>query len=257
MSRSTYSRFVTITSSADFEDDDDDDHVASDDLRSHIEAALAASYDSVAIFLANERWKSRWQRMCLSQSDAGSNNSDETHHERVKSRVKVENTETGQLKVASGPKDAEILMEAELWRAGGGFQREELNITRNGEHTITSVESSINRASTIVDQAEYVVGFASKWLELDSPDEGVRYDSEIVGYSVGKSTLRLKSCCLGTSSRTSVCILPGDNECHPSFAPSQSTNIFLCTRRQRLPFFNINICIHDPFGPHPSLRRPS
>ncbi|KAF8604211.1 PRMT5-domain-containing protein [Ceratobasidium sp. AG-I] len=160
MSRSTYSRFVTITSQVDAQDPEDNDHVASDDLKSHIEDALAASYDSVAVFLANERWKSRWQRMCLSQSDAGSTNSDETHNERLKSRVKVENTETGQLKVASGPKDAETLMEAELWRAGGGFQREELNITRN-------------------DQAEYVVGFASEWLELDSPDEGVRYDSEI------------------------------------------------------------------------------
>ncbi|KAG9091882.1 methyltransferase protein [Ceratobasidium sp. 370] len=51
-------------------------------------------------------------------------------------------------------------MEAELWRAGGGFQRKELNIVRN-------------------DQAEYVIGFASDWLELDSLEEGVRFDSEI------------------------------------------------------------------------------
>ncbi|CAE6494092.1 unnamed protein product [Rhizoctonia solani] len=51
-------------------------------------------------------------------------------------------------------------MEAELWRAGGGFKREEVNIMRN-------------------DQAEHVIGFVSEWLELDSQIEGVRYDSEI------------------------------------------------------------------------------
>lgn len=30
------------------------------------------------------------------------------------------------------------------------------------------------------DEAVSTIGMVSEWLELDSPDEGVRYDSEIV-----------------------------------------------------------------------------
>ncbi|QRW04066.1 protein arginine N-methyltransferase 5 [Ceratobasidium sp. AG-Ba] len=141
MNRSTYSRFVTIpTPSQNAKPETGDDHVSSDDLKRHIDDALAASYDTVSLYITNDRWKQRWQKMCLSaQSDADSER-DTSPSPRVK--------------------DAESLMEAELWRAGGGFQRDELNIIRN-------------------DQAEYIVGFASDWLQLDSLDEGVRYDSEI------------------------------------------------------------------------------
>lgn len=254
MSRSTYSRFVTITSPVDTQDLEGSDHVASDDLKSHIDDALAASYDSVAIFLANELWKARWQRMCLSQSDAGSTNSDGAHNDRLKSRVKIENTETGQLKVASGPKDAEILMEAELWRAGGGFQREELNITRNGEQGIACGRLGFNFCCDIVDHAEYVVGFASDWLELDSSDEGVRYDSEIVSQTLVDSILRLKSLCLGASSRTPIRVLLGPNKRHPPLTSSRPTNIILRTRRQRLSFLDIHIRVYDSFSPYPGLR---
>jgi hypothetical protein len=38
--------------------------------------------------------------------------------------------------------------------------------------------------SRILDQAEHVIGFISDWLELDSPIEGVRYDSEMAGAAI-------------------------------------------------------------------------
>ncbi|KAG8679037.1 methyltransferase protein, partial [Ceratobasidium sp. 394] len=160
MNRSTYSRFVSIPPPSQEAKPHVSDHVSSDNLQSHIEDALTASYDSVALYITNDRWKDRWQKMCLSQPGAGSSSSDASQDQKPISRVKVQNTESGNLKIVSGPKDAESLMEAELWRTAGGFQREELNVVRN-------------------DQAEYVIGFASDWLELGSLEEGVRFDSEI------------------------------------------------------------------------------
>jgi hypothetical protein len=133
MSRSTYSRFVTVGYFPPNNESESDDYVPSDGLQSQIDDALKASYDSVSLSLTNKRWKTRWQRMCLSGSDTPPNHSARLQDQRSPARIKLENTETGQFKVASGPKDAEIEMEAELWRAGGGFQREEVNIMRNGE----------------------------------------------------------------------------------------------------------------------------
>ena len=34
-----------------------------------------------------------------------------------------------------------------------------------------------------VDEVYKTIGMVSEWLELDSPDDGVRYDSEIVSYA--------------------------------------------------------------------------
>ncbi|KDN44206.1 hypothetical protein RSAG8_05679, partial [Rhizoctonia solani AG-8 WAC10335] len=159
MSRSTYSRFVTVGSSVS-DDGLRSDYVPSDDLQPEIDSALGANYDSVSLFLVNERWKTRWQKMCLSGPQTPPNRPDSLQGQRSPARIKLENTASGQFRVPSDQKDAEIEMEAELWRAGGGFKREEVSIMRN-------------------DQAEHVIGFVSDWLELDSQIEGVRYDSEI------------------------------------------------------------------------------
>ncbi|CAE6354001.1 unnamed protein product [Rhizoctonia solani] len=159
MNRSTYSRFVTAGRSVST-DGLRSDYVPSDDLQPEIDSALGANYDSVSLFLTNERWKTRWQKMCLSGPQTPPNCPDSLRGQRSPARIKLENTASGQFRVASDQKDAEIEMEAELWRAGGGFKREEVNIMRN-------------------DQAEHVIGFVSEWLELDSQIEGVRYDSEI------------------------------------------------------------------------------
>ncbi|CAE6507758.1 unnamed protein product [Rhizoctonia solani] len=159
MNRSTYSRFVTVGRSIS-DDGDQPNYVPSDDLQPEINSALGANYDSVSLFLTNERWKTRWQKMCLSGPQTPPNRQDSLQGQRSPARIKLENTASGLFKAPSDQKDAEIEMEAELWRAGGGFQREEVNIMRN-------------------DQAEHVIGFASEWLELDSQIEGVRYDSEM------------------------------------------------------------------------------
>lgn len=52
------------------------------------------------------------------------------------------------------------MREAEEWRQNPTFRRTELNLTR-------------------LDDSEGVIALAPAWLELDSPDEGIRLDSEI------------------------------------------------------------------------------
>lgn len=60
-----------------------------------------------------------------------------------------------------GKQSPEVERLAEDWRASEGpFLKTEMNITR-------------------LDEAVATIGMVSEWLELDSPDEGVRYDSEI------------------------------------------------------------------------------
>ena len=61
--------------------------------------------------------------------------------------------------------------EADLWRKEGGLMRDEVNVCR--------LEESPNLIATAAD-----------WLELDSPDEGIRFDSELVS---GARPLRLVS----------------------------------------------------------------
>jgi protein arginine N-methyltransferase 5 len=51
--------------------------------------------------------------------------------------------------------------EADIWRKEGGLRRDEVVISR--------LEESTN-----------VIAVAADWLELDSPDEGIRFDSELV-----------------------------------------------------------------------------
>jgi protein arginine N-methyltransferase 5 len=135
MSRSTYSRFVAIGRSVP-SNQPQADYVPSDDVQSEINSALESDYDSISIPLTNERWKTRWQKMCLSGPQTPPNRSDSLQGQRSPARIKLENTASGLFKVPSHQKDAEIEMEAELWRAGGGFQRNEVNIMRNGKSII-------------------------------------------------------------------------------------------------------------------------
>ncbi|GAA5836114.1 hypothetical protein JCM9279_002199 [Rhodotorula babjevae] len=94
-------------------------------------------YDLVAMPLTNGNWQERWDRMCTITASA---------------------TEAD-LGVAAAQADTQR-DEAESWRAGGGFLRNEVNITRSEE-------------------SGSLISFASDWLELDSPVEGIRFDSEL------------------------------------------------------------------------------
>jgi protein arginine N-methyltransferase 5 len=51
--------------------------------------------------------------------------------------------------------------EADIWRRDGGLEFGEVNMTR-------------------LEEAAGSIGIAADWLEMDSPDEGIRFDSELV-----------------------------------------------------------------------------
>ncbi len=66
---------------------------------------------------------------------------------------------------AERDKERELVdREADLWRKEGGLRREEVNVSR-------------------LEETQHLVGIAAEWLELDSPDEGIRFDSELVSWS--------------------------------------------------------------------------
>lgn len=68
-------------------------------------------YDLVAVPLTNGNWQERWERMCTITASA---------------------TEAD-LGAASGQQEEIQRTEAENWRAGGGFLRNEVNLTRSGQ----------------------------------------------------------------------------------------------------------------------------
>ncbi|GAA5855509.1 hypothetical protein JCM8547_007863 [Rhodosporidiobolus lusitaniae] len=94
-------------------------------------------YDLVAIPLTNGNWQERWERMCTVTTSA---------------------TEADLSAVVQ--QEEMYRLDAESWRAGGGFLRNEVNLTRSEE-------------------AGSLISFASDWLELDSPAEGIRFDAEL------------------------------------------------------------------------------
>lgn len=74
--------------------------------------------------------------------------------------------------------------EADLWRREPRLNREELNVTR-------------------LEETQSMVATASEWLELDSPDEGIRFDSELVSHE-GMADRRV-ACVAGTDAlRTEI-----------------------------------------------------
>jgi hypothetical protein len=78
---------------------------------------------------------------------------------------------------------------------GGGFKRSEVTVTRLGTSPslLEFWRTEVGRASSPsgcadelsflsdrAEETEHLIGLASDWLELDSPDEGIRFDSELV-----------------------------------------------------------------------------
>jgi protein arginine N-methyltransferase 5 len=81
-------------------------------------------YDLVAIPLANANWQERWERMCTITASA---------------------TEADLGAVAAGltQQGEEQRIESEDWRAGGGFLRTEVNITRSGTFLFSPVREAV------------------------------------------------------------------------------------------------------------------
>ncbi len=120
-------------------------HPSPSPLQSHISSTLNTfDYDAVCVPLTNEKWQERWERLCLRPTE-DENASPEVEAERDKERELVDR-------------------EADLWRKEGGLRREEVNVSR-------------------LEETQHLVGIAAEWLELDSPDEGIRFDSELVSWS--------------------------------------------------------------------------
>ncbi|GAA6004774.1 protein arginine N-methyltransferase [Rhodotorula paludigena] len=99
-------------------------------------------YDLVAIPLTNGNWQERWERMCTITASATEADLGVAAQQQL------------------GPQADAQRDEAESWREGGGFLRNEVNITRSEE-------------------SGSLISFASDWLELDSPVEGIRFDAEL------------------------------------------------------------------------------
>lgn len=163
-------------------------------------------YAGIAIDLANERWRERWSRLCLAPVDQpdkstpnpqvfhagdpggmggswellaqasgagglgvpleGSLGSKMTRSSSRKVLPQAEpsagsgstNTNTN---TKTTPAETAPHIEAEQWRQAPCFHPGEVNVSR-------------------FEDSDGVTAIASSWLELDSPDEGIRLDSELV-----------------------------------------------------------------------------
>lgn len=141
-------------------------------------------YDVVVLDLANERWKERWERLCLANpadlpSVSGSSvtqpspltavqmSSGGAMLARSSSRQGLNSFTAGGPRQSPSPAASSMgtsfattAREAEEWRKAPAFKRSEVNLTK-------------------LEETEGVVALASQWIELDSADEGVRLDCEL------------------------------------------------------------------------------
>ncbi|KAN0061417.1 hypothetical protein ACQY0O_006264 [Thecaphora frezii] len=144
-------------------------------------------YDLMVLEIANERWKERWERLCLANpNDAHANipvpitigspsnvsawaNGATDMHDRGMARSSSRHGLSGGSGLKTAPSPGfkpsdhtfmDTAREAEEWRRAPAFRR--------GEVTVAKLE-----------ETEGLVALVSPWIELDSLDEGVRLDSEI------------------------------------------------------------------------------
>lgn len=126
-------------------------------------ASGKTEYDLVCLPLTNSNWQDRWERMCTITSSATE-------------------LDLNGLSTAASARDLgedQTRREAETWRAGGGFGRGEVNVTRSGE--LLFATGFVSQAdSAVLEEAGSLLAMAADWLELDSPVEGIRFDSELV-----------------------------------------------------------------------------
>lgn len=128
-------------------------HPAPSPLQAAIGEVISnTDFDAVCLPLANDRWRERWDRLCLRPVD-----DDEDALLDASSTVDSHAmTERSQAR-------ADVDREADLWRREPSLRRDECNITR-------------------LEESQAVIALASDWLELDAPDEGIRFDSELVSW---------------------------------------------------------------------------
>jgi len=81
-----------------------------------IEDAHSNNYESVCIAITTDQWKKRWGRLCL--------NSEAQSEEDLFAGTRLDDGQVQQ-------------RNAEIWRAGDGFQRDEVNLTKIGAFMFT------------------------------------------------------------------------------------------------------------------------
>lgn len=114
-------------------------------------------YDLLCVPLTNGRWMDRWERLCLRSMD------DEEHMYSASAGGSVSAASADGL----APRPSDTDREADVWRKDPMLNRDECNITR-------------------FEDAAEVVALASPWLEPDSVDEGIRFDSELVSRVIAR-----------------------------------------------------------------------
>lgn len=118
-------------------------HPSPSPLQTSIASTLGSSdYDLVAVPLTNGKWQDRWEHLCLRPME------EELDPESPEALARDQAREA-------------VDREADEWRKDGALRREEMNVTR-------------------LEEARSMIAMASDWLELDSGDEGIRFDSELV-----------------------------------------------------------------------------
>ena len=180
-------------------------------LHNFISETIAKNtYSSVCIPITNDNWKKRWKEMCLMEHGTGS---------------------------SECKRDVELQRAAENWRAGysEAFHRNEVNITRLGlsryhQYGLILLISGI----VVIEEAEGTIGMAADWLELDSPDAWVRYDSELVrNRSVSLVYVFVTRVVKGIKGRDRAGIILGDPNSHSTPTAKSTSHRRLCTCCQR------------------------
>lgn len=115
-----------------------------------------SEFDCLCAPLSNGSWKQRWEKYCVSSSNAlGSSRS----RMDSQNQFMMDNGDSD-LSSMTPEEEAQRAREAELWRMAGCFKRVEVNVTRS-------------------DETANLLALAPDWLELDSEVEGIRFDSEL------------------------------------------------------------------------------
>ncbi|WRT64001.1 uncharacterized protein IL334_000928 [Kwoniella shivajii] len=175
----------------------------------------STDYDLVSLPLTNSAWQDRWERLCLRPVEDEENFTPEQLEAKDREREKVD-------------------LEADVWRRDGGLRREEVNVCR-------------------LEESQAVITTAAEWLELDSPDEGIRFDSELALRAEMAQALYLS---------LPVLIIPAPsliNRAHlPSYARAIS-NLLQMGGSSAFTQISIRIPISDPVelitqGPAPNQR---
>ncbi|WWC66577.1 uncharacterized protein I206_100480 [Kwoniella pini CBS 10737] len=173
----------------------------------------STDYDLVSLPLTNSLWQDRWERLCLRPVEDEDGLTPEQLEAKDKEREKVD-------------------LEADIWRRDGGLKRDEVNVSR-------------------LEESQAVITTAAEWLELDSPDEGIRFDSEIALRSEMAQALYLS---------LPVLVIPAPSLINRAYLPSYAraiSNLLQMGGSSAFTQISIRIPISDPVelitqGPAPS-----